>query len=146
MCAGTPNENNGYKLDPNGMIFFRGSDDEDSVGWVTRIRMWSTALSANDVADASGCSLPEEGSACVGLIEMNVPYDRISASSVWYGYAISQGWGQVQLNSPGSWAPGSWDQNQWIQLDTGAIQMIAGVVTQGTFTYTAHLHIVAVQI
>ena len=129
--TGTPSENNGYQLDPSGMVFFKGSDDENSAGWVKRIQMWDSALSAKDMAAASKCNLPEEGSACAGVIEMNVPYDRITASSVWYGYAISQGWGQVQLNSPGSWAPGSWDQNQWIQLDTGAVQMIAGVVTQG---------------
>ena len=44
---------------------------------------------------------------------------------------IGQGHGRGRIKSPQAWSVRTSNVGQWMQLDTGEVQSIAGVVTQG---------------
>ncbi len=103
----------------------------DSAGGVARIALWNRALDNKEFAQETGCTLPALGEACKDQVILNVVYDKMKASSIFENSQIGEKHGRGRLNSLGAWRPAKADKEQWLQLDTGEIQNIAGIVTQG---------------
>lgn len=58
-------------------------------------------------------------------------YRQIKYSSVWANEQSGVGHGRGRLNSPQGWSAGVNRVGEWMQIDTGEVQSIAGVVVQG---------------
>ena len=80
------------------------------------------------------CELPQEAKAsCAAYIYSSPSYEEYSASSIYGNYKM--GWnhyGHPRLGDSYCWkaasnAPGK----EWLQIDTGKVQTIPGVVVQG---------------
>ena len=63
------------------------------------------------------------------------PYSQCKASSVWDNNPIGQSHGTGNLDSPQAWSALTNQAGQWWQMDTGSVQAIGAVTTQGR---TAH--------
>jgi hypothetical protein len=127
----------GYKLGQHDIVFFRGDQtNANTAGYVRRIRVFSTGLNEQQMASACGCSLPNtESSSCTSSVIQNAPYSKHRYSSTWGNYEKGVLFGSGKLNSQYSWLPGSaktgFQDGEWLQIDSGTIQALAGVVTQG---------------
>jgi hypothetical protein len=71
----------------------------------------------------------------IGQATEVVPYERLEYSSTAFNHPKGIGCGQGMLDSPWAWCAASNDLNQWIQMDTGQVKVINGVVTQGRQDY-----------
>ena len=134
-CAtGKPTQNKGFELVSDDMIFFHGiTADQTPQGHATTIRIWNRDVSEGDIQSLCGCRLASEGkSQCSDSVILNPSIDEYSASSISNGGVMvnNQYCQSPRLNSQYSWCPVS-NQNAWLQMDTGAVQTITGVVTQG---------------
>ena len=137
-CAvAKPSQRDGFKLSPHEISFFHSDQSSaNTAGYVRRIRVYKSALTNEKMASECGCSLPNLAtSACLSYIIQNAPYSKHRYSSTWGNYEKGVVWGQGKLNAQYGWLPGSartgFADGEWLQLDTGSVQAIAGVVTQG---------------
>jgi hypothetical protein len=132
-----PSQRDGFKLSPRDITFFHSDQNNaNTAGYLRRIRVYKAALTKEKMASECGCNLPNLAtSTCLSSVIQNVPYSKHRYSSTWGNYEKGVVWGQGKLNAVYSWLPGSartgFTDGEWLQMDTGAIQAIAGVVTQG---------------
>ena len=134
-CAsGKPTQDKGFELVTDDMLFFRGpSPEQTPEGHVTSIRIWNSVISEQDIQGLTGCKPPSQGkSQCSDSVILNLPIDAYAASSISNGGVMvnNQYCQSPRLNSQYSWCPISYEK-AWLQMDTGVVQTITGVVTQG---------------
>ena len=132
-CAtGSPKFADGYTLDPNDVVFFRDeAAAQNAAGNVKKIKLWSKALSAEDVASYCDCKLLSPAKACSSYIIISGPYSKIKYSSIYNNDVVGVGFGTGRLGSNQAWSASSPSPGQWMQFDLGEEQVISGVVTQG---------------
>ena len=103
-CAtGTPKEDKGFVLDANNVYFLHSESGKNSAGFVNRIRLWDRALSAKEMATASGCgALPTDFTGtCDNPPAVYVPrYSKYKYSSVYSNSDVGTGYGRGRLDSP----------------------------------------------
>ena len=66
-----------------------------------------------------------------GRVELNPAEERRFYSSVYNNDRAGEGHRRSMLDSPQAWSAATNKIGEWIVLDLGAIQSVAGVVTQG---------------
>jgi hypothetical protein len=154
-CAsGSPLFSGGYALDTTYVAFFRDEGTENTGGILKHIQFWDRALTPVEMATECGCTLTKAAAACKNTVVYSAPYFRISYSTVWNNDAVSkkknpylcrpclnlmhtlssqvgQGHGLGRIKSPQAWSVRTNVVGQWMQMDTGEVQSIAGVATQG---------------
>jgi len=132
-CAsGSPKYSDGYTLDPKDIIFFRDEvAAQNSAGNVKKIRLWSKALSAEDIASYCDCKLLTPAKACDSNIIISGPYSKIKYSSTYNNDPVGIGHGSGRLGSNQAWSASTPALGQWMQFDLNEQQVISGVVTQG---------------
>ena len=152
-CAsGSPLFSGGYALDTSYVTFFRDEGTENTGGILKRIQFWDRDLSPLEMATECGCTLTQAAAACKNTVVYSAPYFRISYSSVWnndavwcmywslshlpltnirMSFQVGQGHGLGRVRSPQAWSVRTSVVGQWMQIDTGEVQSIAGVATQG---------------
>jgi len=64
-------------------------------------------------------------------VEVDVPYDRTDASSVYASEPRGQGHNTGRLDSTQGWSAASNQAGEWYGMDAGQVTTIAGVVTKG---------------
>ena len=137
-----PTSSNGFELEGNNMIFFRGAFGESSAGYVKKIDVWEKTLTADEMRKECDCELPQEAKAsCAAYIYSSPSYEKYTASSIYGNYKM--GWnhyGHPRLGDSYCWkaasnAPGK----EWLQIDTGKVQTIPGVVVQGRQNYQRYV-------
>jgi len=144
-CAsGKPKSAAGFVLDPDNIVFLRGRLQMSSGGYVKKIEVWGKTLSATEIREHSGCTMPGVAKVCKGFILLVPPDKDWKASSIYANYQI--GWpyyGRPRLDdSPGAWLPSNYAQMNengraeqknadWLQVDLGSVMKVAGLVTQG---------------
>ena len=143
-CAsGKPKSASGFVLDPDSIIFLRGRLKQSSGGYVKKIEVWDKALTAKEIKEHSGCTMPGVGKACTGHIQTVPPTEKWTASSIYANYKM--GWahyGRPRLDDSYAWLPkkqAQMDENgrseqkndEWLQVDLGGIMRVAGLITQG---------------
>ena len=132
-----PSQRDGFKLSAHEITFFHADQSNaNTAGYLRRIRIYKSALTDKKMASECGCSLPNPAtSTCLSSVIQNAPYSRHRYSSTWGNYEKGVYFAQGKLNAQYSWLPGSsrtgFTDGEWLQLDTGAVQALAGVVTQG---------------
>jgi hypothetical protein len=132
LCGkGKPPYGGKYALDPTGTWFFRDDGSENTAGFVQRIVMWNKELSERKVREECACALPTPGSPCEHQVIVNAPYINHKYSSVWSGQMPGIGHGRGRVNSRQAWSSQRSRVGDFMQVDTGEIQSIAGVLTQG---------------
>jgi len=143
-CAsGTPKTAQGFALDPDNIQFFQGMSEQSSGGYVKKIEIWDKALSAGEIKNHTGCSMPVTGKACSGFIQLVPPYEKWTASSILSNYKMGQNyWGKPRLDDTYAWIPAnqasvqeegrnSQQNGEWLQVDLGNVMGVAGLITQG---------------
>lgn len=132
-CAsGNPPFYDYYRLNDKRILFLHDDYERTNPAGVVRsIKLWDRSLSREEVADEASCKLPDVGQRCRNNLALNAIYQRISYSSVSGGATPGSGLGTGRLNSLQGWAPASSSAGQWMQIDTGEVQSIVGIVTQG---------------
>lgn len=132
-CAsGSPKFSNGYELDPKDVIFFRDEvGGQNTAGNLKKIKLWSKALSAQDVASYCDCKLITPAKTCDSNIILSGPYSKIKYSTVYANDPIGVGHGSGRLGSNQAWSASSPVPGEWMQFDLSEQQVISGVVTQG---------------
>eukprot|EP00960_Hanusia_phi_P062612 765213-Hanusia_phi.AAC.3 len=132
LCqSGKPPYADGYKLNPEDIAFFRDDASENTGGVLSKIKIWDRALDVKEVMEECRCYLPEQGPPCNAYILLNAMYDQIMYSSVKGSSAMGTGNARGRLNSAGSFLPATNSDTEWMQIDTGEVQSIPGVVIQG---------------
>jgi hypothetical protein len=122
----------GMVLDKEEMYFFHDENNLNGAGVVSRIRAWNKELTDGEMLKQCGCKLPDVyAETCSSSIVLNVPYSRMRASATWSNYPMGTYWARGRLNSGGGWIAPSYNVGNWLQMDTGDVQGIVGVVTQG---------------
>jgi hypothetical protein len=121
----------GYRLDQHNVDFFHDDGSENSAGYVQNIRIWSTAFNEEQMADDANCSMPTEAKPCPRQIFFRPQDAQLSFSSVYNDDKVGSGYGRARLNSPVGWVPKFSRVGEYMQIDTGEVQSLAGVVTQG---------------
>jgi len=122
----------GMVLNKEEMYFFRDANSQNGPGVVSRIRAWNKALADSDMLKKCGCKLPEDNTGtCSSNIVVTVPYSKMKASATWSNYPMGTAWARGKLNSGGGWIAPSYNVGNWLQMDTGKLQGIVGVITQG---------------
>eukprot|EP00960_Hanusia_phi_P074325 768213-Hanusia_phi.AAC.3 len=133
LCqSGKPPYAENYKLNPEEIDFFHDDGQENTAGFIQKIKIWDSALDSKKVLEECNCYLPLPGKPCDAYIVLNAMYPQIKYSSVRGASAVGSGYGQGRLNSPGSFSPGTTRDTEWMQIDTGDVQSIPGVVIQGS--------------
>jgi hypothetical protein len=118
----------GYKLSEEGMSFFRDDGSENSAGWVKNIRIWQSAFNEKKVMALCGCTMPGKGKACERQIVM-IPFKN--KIKYYPGSHPSRYCNEGRLNSKDAWCPPHRVNTAYMQLDSGEVQSIAGVIMQG---------------
>lgn len=132
----------GMKLAEDDISFFKNAGSANTPGYVKRIRIWNKDLDEDSMASASGCSLPKRAKEqCESTMNLNQPYNKHVYSHVWSNYLPGVVYGQGQLDSQYGWVPshsrtGKENDGSWMQVDTGDVQPISGVVMQGRGSYS----------
>ena len=76
------------------------------------------------------------GEPCGNTYSLNIDYSQCSASSIHGGTTIGQSYGKGKLGSNSAWLAAQNLPGEWWQFDLGAVEMVAGVMTQpGTKSY-----------
>jgi len=136
VCAhGSPDISNKFALDAKEVEFFHDDGNENSGGKVKRIRLFNTALKDSEVALHCDCRLATKGNPCKNLIKYSAPNERTIYSSIWADDKPGKGHGRGRLSSRQAWSAKTDNVGQFMMMDTGEIQSIAGVVTQGACVY-----------
>ncbi len=117
--------------------------------------MWDKDLSDDTVLTTCNCLLPSSDKPCKANLFYIPPYSKIDYSSTYGNYQVigndfdasdrphtrltrartsQKGtyYAQGQLDAPWGWSSGSVQVGEWLQIDTGDVQTIMGVVTQGS--------------
>jgi hypothetical protein len=120
-----------YKLDQHNVDFFHDDGDENSAGYVQSIRMMSTAYTEEQMADDAKCAVPAAAKECPRQIYFRPQDTQMQFSSVYNDDKVGTGNARARINSPQAWVPKKSQAGEYMQIDTGEVQSIAGVVTQG---------------
>jgi hypothetical protein len=132
LCGkGKPPYGGKYALASDGTWFFHDDGSENTGGFVQKIMMWNKELTEGEVREECACELPAEGSPCKYQVTINPPYINIAYSSVYSGQMAGIGHGQGRLNSPQAWSAAKSVVGESMTINTGEVQSIAGIVTQG---------------
>ncbi len=133
LCAqGTPPLKKHFELDPKDITFLRDDGSENTGGTVSRIRIFGKTLETAEIMALSGCTAPKlDDKVCDKMITLNAQNANIKYSSVWGNEPTGEGHGSGRLDSEQGWSAGYSDQNQYMQIDTGKVQPISGIITQG---------------
>jgi hypothetical protein len=132
-CAsGSPKFSNGYELDPKDVTFFRDElAGQNTAGNLRKIKIWSKALSTQDVASYCDCKLITAAKTCDSNIILSGPYSKIKYSTIYANDPVGVGHGSGRLGSNQAWSASSPVLGEWMQFDLSEQQVISGVVTQG---------------
>ena len=144
MCAegDASDTSKGMVLNTEEMSFFNDANGQDGPGVVSRIRAFNKALGDDEMRTESSCKLPKvDSGTCSSSIILNVPYSRMKASGTYSNNPIGTGYGRGKLNSAGGWRAPSTNPGNWLQMDTGQVQGIVGVVTQGGTWWTTSFYV-----
>lgn len=132
LCAvGTPAFKDHYQLNPSNMLFMKDDADENAGGELKVIRVWDKALEDEDVEAICGCSKPDPGEKCRFTVGFLPPSSKASYSSVRNDDRRGSGFARGRLGSPLGWVSKIAESGQYMQIDTGMVQSIVGVITQG---------------
>jgi len=101
-------------------------------GTVYRIRVWSKDLTDDVVLSTCNCILPASDKPCKANLVHIPAYSKIEYSSTYGNYQKGTYYGQGQLDAPWGWSSGSVQKGEYLQIDTGDVQTIMGVITQGS--------------
>ena len=113
-------------LNKHSVQFFLHGLKDTADGSVSNIRIFNHSLSEEEVAEICSCTLPDKGAECKYTLVMNTVPAGTKYSSIG-SLPVSNG----RLGSKTGWIAGSNDVGEWMQFDTGFVQSILGVVTQG---------------
>ena len=131
-CAkGRPNYNDAYSLHQHRIDFFHDDGSEHASGIVKDIHIWNRALTDKEILLASKCKEATRGKACPKTIVYSPPSANFLYSSIWDNNIPGTGHARARLNSPQAWSAKAPYDQQWLQIDTGEVQSISGVVVQG---------------
>ncbi|KAJ1470711.1 galactose-binding domain-like protein [Baffinella frigidus] len=112
--------------------FFHDDDGHHSSGGVSLIALRGEALTDGAIQGITGCTpAVEVEKNCKSLVTFNVPYSGHSYSSVYAGDRIGTRYGRGRLDSGESLIFPNGNSGNWMQLDSGKVQSIAGLVVQG---------------
>jgi len=127
-CArGSPPFYTSYDLHPKDIYFLHDDKGLESSGMVKSIRMWNKHMTDTEMAGEMGCLLPIRASAPCALGHIAfTPTSKSMKFSSFHPDLVSG-----RLNSLTAWGPKRPQVGEWLQMDTGSLQTIAGVVTQG---------------
>lgn len=147
VCSkGSPDISNKFALDANEVEFFHDDGNENSGGKVKRIRLFNSALKDSEVAVHCDCRLATKGKKCKHLIKYSAPNQRTVYSSIWADDKPGTGHGRGRLSSRQAWSAKMNNKDQFMIMDTGEVQSIAGVVTQGRRGYNQWVKSFKVQV
>ena len=146
LCAeGKPSIAERLKLD-KALEFFRDDGNENSPGYVKRIKLWSKELDSGAMQAAVGCELPKVGKACKRTVIYNPPYSRIFYSSTIYGDRNGYRYGSGRLNARYGWLAATNNDGQFMQIDLRKVKTVSGVVIQGRQDWYEWVTAFAVQV
>ena len=133
LCGvGKPEEANGYTLNPHSVFFFHGDGQKKQAdGDIKKLKIYNRTLTTSEIRDAARCEANQRAKGCDNLISFSTSAPRTIYSSVWGGDKPGSGFGRGRLNSKAAWCAASSHVGEWMQMDTGSLQSIVGVVTQG---------------
>jgi hypothetical protein len=123
----------GYELAPHQLSFMQDDGKENSAGWLKKIKIWDHSLSNEEVAAECGCLLTTPGKKCKSLVVLSPADTKYKYSSTWDNDKNGFRHGRGRINSRQGWSAGRNEVGQYMQIDTGAVQDIRGVVIQGRF-------------
>ncbi|KAJ1470709.1 hypothetical protein T484DRAFT_1846778, partial [Baffinella frigidus] len=127
MCAdGEPLQVDGYAIDTD-QITFLHDDHSPFSGFVSKITVVEKAMSEQEVAADAGCTLlPASSDKCAATRVVTSNRAGTTASTFHDDYHY-----YAAIDSRRSWCARSNNKEQWLSVDTGSVQTIVGVVTQG---------------
>ena len=132
LCAeGSPPFKDHFKLNPNDIMIMKDDATENSGGEIANFHIWDKALANEDVQTMCGCSKPEPGQPCKFTVGYLPPTSKTYYSSVRNDDSKGKGFGRGRLGSKLGWVAKYARIGQFMQIDTGMVQSIAGVITQG---------------
>ena len=126
----SPSMVNHFALDPKDIIFLHDDGSDNAAGYARRIRLWSRDFSREQMAEINECVPAEEVSVCKSTVTYNPPYSHIVYSSTWNRDPVGYGHGRGRLDDVQAWSAVRLVRGEYMQIDTGSIQNIAGIVTQ----------------
>ena len=138
MCSYSwPTFLSGYKPAAEDVDFFRSPEGRySSSGYVKNIRLWDYPLSDAQAASVCDCTLSATAKKCDKTVILNPPDERYRYSTTFQDRPNGQIYGAGRLDSRWSWSAKHCNMDsEWFQIDTGSVQKIEGVVTQGRGDY-----------
>ena len=93
--------------------------------------MYNRTLSEVEIREVAKCHENKRAKSCENTITFSTSAPRTSYSSVWGGDKAGQGYGRGRLNSKAAWCAANSKVGEWMQMDTGSLQSIVGITTQG---------------
>jgi hypothetical protein len=133
-CAsGKPKLYGGYLLDGEIRIGKGLEDATSSAGIVDRVIVAGTAMTDSEIAKVADCSpAATVANKCDRTVTVGIPYSKFTSSSTYGNDKFGAGeCGRPRINARSAWCAAQFKKNEWLQLDTGSVQNIQGIVTQG---------------
>ncbi len=133
-CAsGKPKTYGGYLLDGEVRLGKGLEDATSSPGIIDRVVVVGEALTDVDIQKITSCSPAAiEAAKCDRKITAGVPYSKFASSTTHVNDKFGVGeHARPRLNSRSAWCAGVGKKDEWLQMDTGKVQAIQGIVTQG---------------
>ncbi|KAJ1490397.1 hypothetical protein T484DRAFT_3342406 [Baffinella frigidus] len=133
QCAhGYPPYLRNYQLDSNDIKFFHDDGSQNTGGFLRTLKVLNVALTRAEMASEIGCRLTTDAKRCERTIVFAPQVSQMAFSTVKNGDRAGIGFGRGRLNSPAAWSPKVASAGtDFMEVDTGEIQSLAGVVTQG---------------
>ena len=130
--TGKPRENNYYALNPHDIMLFHGAGKLQAYGYLRDLKVYNHTLTAEQIRESSRCVSNSIGQRCPHLISFSSSAARTKYSSVYGGDPPGEGHGSGRLNSNMAWvAQDNRPGEEWMEMDSGAVQSIMGITTQG---------------
>eukprot|EP00961_Rhodomonas_salina_P160895 2166437-Rhodomonas_salina.1 len=132
VCAvGSPPYKDHYQLNPHNIMIMKDDAMENAGGELANVHIWDKALAEEDVESICGCAKPDPGEECKFTVGFLPPSSKTRYSSVKNDDIQGQGFARGRLGSDQAWVAKVDTVGQYMQIDSGMVQSIAGVITQG---------------
>ena len=112
-------------------MIMKDDGTENSGGELANFHIWDRALANEDVQTMCGCRKPDPGEPCKFTVGYLPPTSKTFYSSVRNDDVKGKGYARGRLGSKMAWVAKQAKIGEFMQIDSGMVQSIAGVITQG---------------